>query len=178
MVGVCGATPEEVIRKQGIYNCNDDRSGEGCHTALEGEECYTNVKWAMDIGIKRHPHWYPGLAASSSFENFQLELSKDGRLRCPEPCQSPTSQAEADFTKPVEEAETSPSDSSAHACRNTTPGDECYTNVNWVMTEGIYKHPSWYPGVTASSSFHEFQEMLFKKGPKHGNCPKPCHGTV
>jgi len=176
MVGVCGATPEEVIRKQGIYNCDDDRSGEGCHTALEGDECYANVKWAMEIGIKRHPHWYPGLTASSSFVDFQLELSKDDKLRCPEPCHSPTAQDES--AAAVGESEASSSESFALACRNTTPGEECYANVNWVMTEGIYKHPSWYPGLTASSSFHEIQEMLFEKGPKHGNCPKPCLGTL
>ncbi|CAE7304487.1 unnamed protein product [Symbiodinium pilosum] len=29
----------------------------GCHDAVEGESCYSAVKWAMKSGIKRHPKW-------------------------------------------------------------------------------------------------------------------------
>merc|ERR1712190_88911 len=107
MVGFCGATPEEVVRKQGIYNCDDDRSGEGCHTAVEGEKCFQNVGWAMKTGIKRHPEWYPGLTASSNFEAFQLLLSKDRGTRCPEPCLTTTSVSTSTTTLGVTTASTS-----------------------------------------------------------------------
>merc|ERR1740121_1375006 len=37
---------------------------------------------------------------------------------------------------------------------------------------GIRAHPQTYPGVTAASSFEEFQVMLHQKG--EGSCPAPC----
>merc|ERR1711953_232365 len=58
------------------------------------------------------------------------------------------------------------------ACHTPTPGEECYENVIWVMEEGIYLHPNWYPGLTASSSFDDIQKNLFQFG--HGNCQRPC----
>jgi len=60
------------------------------------QECYTNVVWAKDIGIKSHPEWYSdySLTANSSFADFQCALHDkvgpgggDG-WNCPKPCTS------------------------------------------------------------------------------------------
>ena len=37
-----------------------------CHTAVEGEECYKHVMWAMTTGIKENPENYGQLTASSA----------------------------------------------------------------------------------------------------------------
>ena len=42
--------------------------GDACHTAVEGEECFEHVAWAMDHGIHETPEKYEGLTADSSFE--------------------------------------------------------------------------------------------------------------
>jgi len=57
-----------------------------CHTAVEGEECYNGVTWAMQQGIAEHPEWYPGLSATSSFEDFQSNLHAGGHSNCPASC--------------------------------------------------------------------------------------------
>eukprot|EP00913_Durusdinium_trenchii_P013260 g12447.t1 len=42
----------------------------GCRDVKAGESCYSAVRWAMLHGIREHPHWYPGLTASSSWIAF------------------------------------------------------------------------------------------------------------
>lgn len=62
------------------------QTGSDCHTATESDECYGHVTWARGTGIKEHPEWYPGLDASSSFEDMQEHLWKQGLGNCPQPC--------------------------------------------------------------------------------------------
>merc|ERR1712066_795475 len=59
-----------------------------CHTAMEGEDCYGAVTWAMDTGIFSNPEWYPDLTSSSSFEDFQAHLHNIDYGQCPVPCRS------------------------------------------------------------------------------------------
>merc|ERR1712032_69246 len=46
------------------------------HTALQGDQCYNAVNWAMTEGMRLHPQWYEsmGLDQHSTFESFQSEL--------------------------------------------------------------------------------------------------------
>jgi len=117
-----------------------------CQTAVPGDKCYAEVKWAMHQGLRLHPDWYDGLSRWSSFQEIQSYLSKQGSHDCPRPC-------------PI-------------ACHSATQGEECYASVEWAMTTGIHEHPAWFPGLTTSSSFRDFQDLYFREG--HSNCPRPC----
>jgi len=60
-----------------------------CLTAVGGTDCYKQVTWAREQGIKEHPGWYAGLTASSSREDFQAHLHGKTHalsLVCPMPC--------------------------------------------------------------------------------------------
>lgn len=61
-------------------------------------------------------------------------------------------------------------------CHTAVPGELCYKDVTWAMRFGIYQHPEWYPGMTPSSTFEEFQSLLYvKRKAIHGSChAKPC----
>lgn len=64
-----------------------------------------------------------------------------------------------------------------HACRTSTPGERCFKDVRWAMTEGIHGHPDWYtkdcPELDTHSSFEEFQKCVHKLNKK--SCPSmPC----
>jgi len=67
----------------------------GCHTAVEGEECFKAVIWAMQDGINAHPDWYPGLTAASDFTKFQEVIHKHDQDQCPQPCEGPGPSAPA-----------------------------------------------------------------------------------
>lgn len=119
-----------------------------CRTAVQGEDCYAAVTWAMTYGIRSNPEWYPGLTVSSSFEAFQT-LFYDRAINsavCP--------------TLPCEEM-----------CHTSQPGEECYPHIVWAMDVGILANPAWYPGLTAVSSFEDFQTFLHKIS---AECPLPC----
>lgn len=115
-----------------------------CHTVLPGESCYSAVMWAMQIGIHMNRDWYPGLTESSSFEEFQALLHLRGYHHCPAPC----------------------------GCHTALPGETCHSAVTWAMQTGIRTNPEWYSGLTASSSFKQFQLVLHLDG--HHNCSAPC----
>jgi len=60
----------------------------------------------------------------------------------------------------------------AGACHTAKPSEKCYDAVQWAMATGIETNPEWYPGLSSSSRFEEFQAVLHKGG--HGDCPEPC----
>lgn len=66
-------------------------------------------------------------------------------------------------------------DAKPSACedRQGKAGDTCSKNVMWAMSHGIWEHPEWYPGLSATSSFEQFQAILHMQG--HGGCPRPCN---
>jgi len=127
--------------------------------AVEGEECYREVKWAMDRGIWQHPEWYPDLTPEHPMEAFQDHIYSIGHGNCPQPCNT---------TSPTPP----PTDAPAGACRQAVEGEECYENVMWAMQHGIISNPEWYPDLTLSSSFEDFQAHLHNI--RHGHCPEPC----
>mmetsp|Transcript_70113 Transcript_70113/g.181796 ORF Transcript_70113/g.181796 Transcript_70113/m.181796 type:complete len:373 (+) Transcript_70113:47-1165(+) len=124
----------------------------GCRTAVEGEQCFLHVRWAMQVGVTAHPEWYGGLSQDATFEDFQRHLHRGpGRTQCPqEPC-------------PRKEA----------ACHTAVPGEECYRHVAWAKEVGVTAVPSWYPpGLARSSPAEAFQAWFHRI--HHGHCPVPC----
>jgi len=45
-----------------------------CHTCVFEEDCFRDVRWAMNVGVEQRPEWYTAIDASSCFEKFQLFL--------------------------------------------------------------------------------------------------------
>jgi len=62
---------------------------EACRRAVQGDECYAHVEWAMQHGITLNPESYPGLTPTSTFEDFQTFLHNLDHGSCPMPCRSP-----------------------------------------------------------------------------------------
>lgn len=58
------------------------------------------------------------------------------------------------------------------SCHTALPGEPCHDQVTWAMKSGITSNPEWYPDLTGSSSFEEFQAHLYERG--HSDCPEPC----
>uniref|UniRef100_A0A7S2L9Y0 Uncharacterized protein n=1 Tax=Zooxanthella nutricula TaxID=1333877 RepID=A0A7S2L9Y0_9DINO len=80
-----------------------------CHTAQAGEDCQSNVSYAMQTGIRTHPAAYPGLDGNSTFEEIQAMLYQMGRGSCPPPC------------------------GARDWCHTATQGEECYVRVQSLM---------------------------------------------
>lgn len=51
---------------------------------------------------------------------------------------------------------------------------KCYYKVTWDMTKGIVSQPANYHGLTAQSSWDEFQEQNHNYMAKKSGCPAPC----
>lgn len=71
---------------------------------------------------------------------------------------------------PTEASEQEEEDSTG--CHNAQPGDACFREVNWARNVGIREHPEWYPALSASSSFEDFQAFVHSLG--KANCSTPC----
>mmetsp|Transcript_78522 Transcript_78522/g.227912 ORF Transcript_78522/g.227912 Transcript_78522/m.227912 type:complete len:725 (+) Transcript_78522:3-2177(+) len=160
-----------------------------CHTAVEGESCYVDVRWAMGDGIWGHPSWYsencPSLKTSSSFEEFQACVYKINQTTCPLPC-NPKDEALREAVAKVvgaeDEDENPQATGAAHKelspasdrspCHIAAKGEECYIKVLQAMLYGINDHPDKFPGLTAASSFEEFQMALHQD--PDSSCPRPC----
>lgn len=146
-----------------------------CQDATPGSSCYSAVRWAMKDGIRLHPNWYPGLSASSSFSDFQAQVHRASPNVCAVPCGAATAapaKEEPAATTPAPAAATPAPAVSIPGCSDAKPGQSCYSAVRWAMLHGIREHPRWYPGLTASSSFRDFQAQVHKATPK--KCPPPC----
>lgn len=131
-----------------------------CHTAVKGETCFKHVVWSMQEGFHEHPEWYPGLSPKSSFAEFQYVMNLTGSesQHCPMPCLAKK-----------EHPETA-------GCRNASPGEDCYKQVLWAKTHGIYEHPEWYNELSNESSFEAFQEFL--RTDRQADCPTPCSPSL
>jgi len=140
-------------------------AGEACRLAMEGEECYREVEWAMNLGICYHPEWYPGLTPQSPMVAFQSRLHSIGHGNCSRPC-------EANASANASEPSTSTTEAPSEECGAAMPGEACYGHVEWAMQHGITLHPEWYPNLTQNSTFEEFQAHLHNIN--HGCCPEPC----
>jgi len=65
-------------------------------------------------------------------------------------------------------------------CKTAADGDPCDEKVHWAMSDGVFAHPEWYPGLNHWSSYEDFQAVLHKDPKTRSICPKPCecHTTV
>ncbi|CAE8620177.1 unnamed protein product [Polarella glacialis] len=67
-------------------------------------------------------------------------------------------------------------------CRTVLAGEACYEAVTWAMAIGISTNPQWYPGLSTSSSFDDFQNALYGSKANNGVCSttacEPCHTAV
>jgi len=50
------------------------------------------------------------------------------------------------------------------ACRTAVEGEACFAAVAWAMSDGIHYKPEWYPGLSPSSTFEDFQMQLHSSG--------------
>lgn len=57
-------------------------------------------------------------------------------------------------------------------CKDAEFGTHCYRVVAWAKEKGLKQHPKWYPGLTSSSPFSDFQARVHHANPK--DCPLPC----
>jgi len=148
-----------------------------CHTAENGEACYEAVSLAMKTGIRNHPDWFPGLNASSSFEEFQEALHRASPGDCQRPCAasrgaSASHHGNSKAARVNSGTDTSVMNSKDGPCHTTRKGEACYEGVRWAIKSGIQKHPEWYHGLNKSSSIRQFQDLLHRSGWKR--CPRPC----
>jgi len=122
---------------------------DACHTAVEGDTCYSHVLWTMETGVHNHPDWYPNLNTKSSFEEIQQHLhDTKPEQGCRRPCP----------TEPV-------------ACHTATEGEACHAHVTWAKEHGIKMIPEKFPGLSEDSSFEEFQDWFYRMPPRR--CPAP-----
>merc|ERR1712066_902475 len=52
------------------------------------------------------------------------------------------------------------SESTVGRCSTAQKGDKCFMHVRWAMQTGVVMHPEWYHGLSAESSFEDFQQLL------------------
>jgi hypothetical protein len=60
-------------------------------------------------------------------------------------------------------------------CHDAEQGEMCYNDTMWAKEAGVLAHPEWYLGLSAESSFAEFQARLHYCYFRH--CPLPCAVT-
>jgi len=61
-------------------------------------------------------------------------------------------------------------------CHTAAPGEECYQQVSWAMSDGIHAHPDWYPGLSPVNTFVDFQKHMAQGG--NSACKIPCGAVV
>eukprot|EP00931_Biecheleriopsis_adriatica_P104202 TRINITY_DN7890_c0_g1_i4.p1 TRINITY_DN7890_c0_g1~~TRINITY_DN7890_c0_g1_i4.p1 ORF type:complete len:404 (+),score=74.51 TRINITY_DN7890_c0_g1_i4:62-1273(+) len=66
---------------------------------------------------------------------------------------------------------------STNSCRDTkaSDNDDCWRAVSWAMSDGVYAHPEWYPGLNPRSGSAAFQASVHASTPD--KCPAPCSGA-
>mmetsp|Transcript_23859 Transcript_23859/g.46381 ORF Transcript_23859/g.46381 Transcript_23859/m.46381 type:complete len:410 (+) Transcript_23859:19-1248(+) len=112
-------------------------NGASCADAVKGEPCYKHVMWAKKHGIHEHPEWYPGVNQHSSFSAFQIVLHDSGKGNCAIPCTG---------VPALHSTSRQPLLIGSKECHTAIPGEKCYKETLWAKHQGIYSHPSWYPG--------------------------------
>lgn len=59
-------------------------------------------------------------------------------------------------------------------CHTSTPGESCFSSVDWAMKVGLPSHPDWYSGIEADATFEEVQGFLHDHHFQLSCCPPPC----
>jgi len=148
----CQGCPEVVSSEIVSSHCTSlQEQDEDCHTTQEGEDCFAEVRWAMERGMKMHRDWYEDLDMSSSFEDFQAMLHDRKPDICKQPCKEVKSKS----------------------CHTASVGEECYRHTAWARDIGISLRPDIYPDdLSSESSMEDFQAWLHQI--HHGGCQMPC----
>jgi len=141
-----------------------ETEGDDCKEAEQGSPCFEDVTWLRTKGFEKHPDWYPGYTARSSFQEVQDMLFRLGKAQCPKPCFSKVLDADL-------EAESKHLELSS-GCVDAAEGDLCYRTVRWLKKTGLEQHPDWFPTLEAGSSVATIQAELHRQG--KSQCPKPC----
>jgi len=115
----------------------------------------------MYTGVYTHSSWYPGVDGNSSLEQFQRVLAMQGNPDCSDPCFPSTTTTTTATTTTSQEC-----------CCVASEGSPCFDEVTWAMTDGVHSHPEWYPGLSSTSTFVEFQQAVYESGGT--TCPAPC----
>eukprot|EP00122_Pirum_gemmata_P009260 Pgem_evm2s8559 len=118
-------------------------------TSIEIDQCFNDIDWAMNHGIKQSPQKYPGLTSSSSLQEFQNFLHKNLNI-CPYPacpqlhqnlnmCPHPACPQQPDQPDPDEVSDVT--------CLTVTSIeiDQCFKHIDWAMNHGIKQSPQKYP---------------------------------
>jgi len=150
-----------------------------CHTALKGEDCYNHVIYTKKENLPKHPEWYPGLPAHSSFQVIQDYLHN--QHVCPKPCGLSEARKKDRKAECMEKhgrarrlcLEEQDEDST---CHTAVPGEPCYGDILWAR-DYQKQHPEFYNGVDENSTFEEFQALLHlqKNEDATKRCPNPCN---
>ncbi|CAK9027193.1 Carbohydrate-binding domain-containing protein C2E1P3.05c [Durusdinium trenchii] len=83
-----------------------------------------------------------------------------------------TTEAETTEAETTEAETTKTALSTPAGCKDAEFGTHCYSAVTWAKEHGLKLHPTWYPGLTSSSPFSDFQARVHHVNPK--DCPLPC----
>ncbi|CAK0880847.1 unnamed protein product [Prorocentrum cordatum] len=59
-------------------------------------------------------------------------------------------------------------------CHTSTPGESCFSSVDWALKVGLPSHPDWYVGIEADATFEEVQGFLHDHHFQLSCCPTPC----
>ncbi|CAE7319990.1 CAT1 [Symbiodinium sp. CCMP2592] len=154
-------TTEEEMSGEPEETTTQKATEEECHTSVEPEDCFYGTKWLMDEGRWQHPHSFPEVTASSTWEDAQEALWKRSKNGCKKPCPH-ESESETEEEEPEKEEE----------CHSSVPPEDCYYATKWLMDEGRWQHPHAFPEVTAHSTWEDAQAALWKRS--EGSCKKPC----
>lgn len=94
-----------------------------CSDAEKGSACYESVHWIMTKGLSKHPVWFRGLKPSSTFEEVQFYLHREGADDCPLPCPKVGG---ANASTPTKEG------CASYGCVAYTPSNACQCNGGCV----------------------------------------------
>ncbi|CAK0818803.1 unnamed protein product [Prorocentrum cordatum] len=112
---------------------------------------------------------YGASAADNAFEAYPDAVAADGAA--PAKRAPPAAEGVSPGEPPQPEASAA-AEAPGGACRDAAAGELCYQAVTWARTVGIVQRPSWYPGLSPSSTFQEFQAHLHRT--RGTLCTLPC----
>jgi hypothetical protein len=59
-------------------------------------------------------------------------------------------------------------------CHTSTPGESCFSSVDWALKVGLPSHPDWYSDIEADATFEDVQGFLHDHHFQLSCCPPPC----
>lgn len=58
------------------------------------------------------------------------------------------------------------------SCRLARHGDDCYSEIKWIMDSDLEENPDRYPGLDPNATLHVIQSWMYQKG--NTSCFRPC----